>query len=42
VLRIQRPQIELLRRSWDDVAGSFVSHTVGRYQHNPQGWSAIS
>ena len=41
VLRIQRPQIELLRRTWDDVAGSFTSHAVGRYQHNAHGWSTI-
>jgi 3',5'-cyclic AMP phosphodiesterase CpdA len=40
VLRIQRPNIELMRCSWDDVAGTFVSSTVGRYRHTDRGWLA--
>ena len=32
VLRMQRLEIELRRCSWDDVAGTFTSSTVGRYR----------
>ena len=38
VLRMQRPEIELIRRSWDDNEGAFTSAIVGRYQHRDRGW----
>jgi 3',5'-cyclic AMP phosphodiesterase CpdA len=38
VLRLQRPEIELSRHSWDDVAGGFTSSPVGRDRHESSGW----
>ena len=38
VLRMERPQIEVRRCVWDDVAGTFTSSAVGRYKHNARGW----
>ena len=38
VLRMQRPEIELTRCSWDDVGGGFRSSRVGLYRHDVNGW----
>jgi 3',5'-cyclic AMP phosphodiesterase CpdA len=40
VLRMQRPQIELSRYSWDAAAGGFMASTVGTYRHSDRGWTA--
>lgn len=40
VLKMQRPDIELARYAWDDVAGSFTAVPVGRYRHGENGWSS--
>jgi 3',5'-cyclic AMP phosphodiesterase CpdA len=42
VLRLQRPQIEVMRHAWDDVAGAFVAHDVGCYRHEARGWNRIA
>jgi 3',5'-cyclic AMP phosphodiesterase CpdA len=39
VLRLQRPEIELARYSWDAAAGTFTPTTVGRYRHSANGWT---
>lgn len=39
VLKIQRPEIEVTRRHWDDVAGGFVSTDAQRYRHSATGWT---
>jgi 3',5'-cyclic AMP phosphodiesterase CpdA len=38
VLRMQRPEIELLRYAWDPAASSFTASPVGRYRHQSSGW----
>jgi 3',5'-cyclic AMP phosphodiesterase CpdA len=38
VLRMQRPEIELTRHSWDDHEADFASQLVGRYRHSSSGW----
>jgi 3',5'-cyclic AMP phosphodiesterase CpdA len=40
LLRLQRPEIELLRYSWNPSAAGFTATTVGRYRHNASGWTA--
>jgi 3',5'-cyclic AMP phosphodiesterase CpdA len=40
VLRLQRPEIELSRHSWDEATASFTSSLVGRYRHGTRGWTA--
>ena len=40
VLRLQRPEIELVRLSWDDATASFTPTPVGRYRHSERGWTA--
>lgn len=40
VLRLQRPDIELSRYSWDNSAVGFTSELVGRYRHDARGWHA--
>lgn len=40
LLRLQRPEIELRRYSWDPSAASFTSTMVGRYRHDASGWTA--
>jgi 3',5'-cyclic AMP phosphodiesterase CpdA len=42
VLRMQRPEIELSRHSWDEASGSFSAEPVGRYRHEASGWRATS
>jgi 3',5'-cyclic AMP phosphodiesterase CpdA len=42
VLRLQRPEIELLRCSWDPSAAGFTSTTIGRYRHSASGWCAMT
>jgi hypothetical protein len=39
VLRMQRPEIEVTRHSWDDVAGRFVSTVPQQYRHQSNGWT---
>jgi 3',5'-cyclic AMP phosphodiesterase CpdA len=39
VLRMQRPEIDLMRHFWDDHAAGFTSQIVGRYRHTERGWS---
>jgi 3',5'-cyclic AMP phosphodiesterase CpdA len=39
LLRMQRPEIELLRYAWDPSAASFTASTVGRYRHSERGWT---
>jgi 3',5'-cyclic AMP phosphodiesterase CpdA len=38
VLRMQRPEIEVSRHSWDQASSSFIATPVGRYRHTPRGW----
>ena len=40
VLRMQRPQIELSRYSWDSAIAGFTASTVGTYRHTDRGWTA--
>jgi len=40
LLRLQRPEIELLRYSWDLQTAGFTPATVGRYRHGASGWTA--
>ena len=42
VLRLERPEIEVTRYTWDDVAGSFVAHAAGCYRHEARGWNRIA
>jgi 3',5'-cyclic AMP phosphodiesterase CpdA len=42
VMKMQRPDIEVTRHSWDDVAGGFVSAAPQRYRHGAGGWTAIT
>jgi 3',5'-cyclic AMP phosphodiesterase CpdA len=39
LLRMERPDIELLRYSWDPSAASFTASAVGRYRHSERGWA---
>lgn len=41
VLRMQRPDIEVTRHSWDDVAGAFVAVEAQRYRHGDSGWTRV-
>ncbi len=38
LLRVQRPEIELLKFTWDPSAASFTLAAVGRFRHTEQGW----
>ena len=38
LLRLQRPEIELLRYAWDPSAATFTATSVGRYRHQENGW----
>lgn len=38
VLRLQRPEIELSRHSWDAATAGFAATTVGKYRHSARGW----
>lgn len=40
VLRMQRPEIELSRCTWDDARAGFVSTPVGKYRHSDAGWTS--
>ncbi len=40
VLRMQRPEIELSRHSWDEANRTFTSFRIGRYTHSARGWTA--
>jgi hypothetical protein len=42
VLRIHRPQIDVERRVWDSVGGTFVEAAASRYQHDERGWVSIT
>jgi 3',5'-cyclic AMP phosphodiesterase CpdA len=39
VLRMQRPEIVVERRLWDEATKSFTAETVGCYQHSATGWA---
>jgi len=39
VLRMQRPEIVIERRIWDETSASFKAETVGCYRHGTTGWS---
>jgi 3',5'-cyclic AMP phosphodiesterase CpdA len=41
VLKMQRPDIEVTRHSWDDVAGGFVSAEPQKYRHQSHGWTRV-
>ena len=41
VLRMQRPETELLRYAWDASAVSFTASMVGRYRHQGSGWCQL-
>lgn len=41
VLRMQRPDIEVTRYSWDDVAGGFVAGETQAYRHHERGWARV-
>lgn len=38
VLRLQRPEIELSRCSWDQASAGFVTAPIGGYRHSERGW----
>ena len=38
VLRIHRPEIELVKYVWDGSSQTFASTAVGRYRHTSEGW----
>jgi hypothetical protein len=38
LLRIQRPDIELVKYVWDPTAGAFTPTAAGRYRHTTAGW----
>lgn len=38
VLRIHRPEIELVKYVWDGSSQTFVATAVGRYRHTTEGW----
>ena len=38
VLRIHRPEIELVKYVWDGSSQTFVATAVGRYRHTSEGW----
>lgn len=38
VLKIQRPEISLVRLVWDPAAAEFVETAVGQYRHTISGW----
>ncbi|HYE87506.1 MAG TPA: metallophosphoesterase [Vicinamibacterales bacterium] len=38
VLHLERPNIEVTRFTWDDVAGAFVATPLGAYRHQSNGW----
>lgn len=42
VLKLERPDIELTRYAWDDVAGRFVAHDAGCFRHETRGWNRIA
>jgi 3',5'-cyclic AMP phosphodiesterase CpdA len=42
VLRIHRPQIDVERRVWDSVGGTFVEAAASHYQHDERGWVSIT
>ena len=41
VLRIQRPEIELVRYVWDPSSSIFTPTATGRYVHTPSGWTDV-
>lgn len=41
VLKMQRPEIEVTRHSWDDVAGGFVASDPQHYRHHAGGWTRV-
>jgi 3',5'-cyclic AMP phosphodiesterase CpdA len=40
LLRIQRPDISLVKYVWDPASNAFASSDWGRYRHSPDGWAA--
>ena len=38
LIRVQRPEIELVKYVWDPSSSAFDPLTVGRYRHTPAGW----
>ena len=40
LLRIERPEIALMKYVWDHAHGEFVSSDWGRYRHTAEGWVA--
>ncbi len=38
VLRMHRPEIEIVRHSWNEAEAGFAPEQVGRYVHTPNGW----
>lgn len=40
LLRIQRPEIALVKYVWDAASASFGASDWGRYRHTPDGWTA--
>ena len=40
LLRIERPEIALVKYVWDPAAGAFGASDWGRYRHSEQGWVA--
>ena len=40
LLRIQRPEIALVKYVWDAASASFSASDWGRYRHTPDGWTA--
>jgi 3',5'-cyclic AMP phosphodiesterase CpdA len=41
VMKMQRPNIEVSRHSWDDVAGGFVAGESQHYRHHDKGWTRV-
>jgi 3',5'-cyclic AMP phosphodiesterase CpdA len=42
LLRIERPEIALVKYVWDPTTAAFVASDWGRYRHSAEGWSAAA
>ena len=42
VLRVERPNIDVARFTWNDATGTFVEAAAGAFRHGEQGWQAVT
>jgi 3',5'-cyclic AMP phosphodiesterase CpdA len=42
LVRVQRPDIELLKFVWEPSAAAFIASSVGRYRHTDTGWMSAT